>query len=62
MDDQSDYISLATAAALTEFSEKTIRRAIANGDIPAYRHGASLRVKRSDLDLLFRPIPTAVKP
>jgi excisionase family DNA binding protein len=41
-------------------NEKTIRRRIAEGELPAFRMGKrSIRIKESDLLDLMRPIPTA---
>ena len=53
-------LSITQAADILGLSTKTIRRRIAAGDLPAYRNGRRLiRVKASDLDRLFRRIPTA---
>ena len=53
-------LSITQAAELLGLSAKTIRRRIATGDLPAYRNGRRLiRVKASDLDRLFRRIPSA---
>ena len=48
------YCGVAEAARYLDVSEKTIRKAIANGTLPAYRWGSRvLKVKLSDLDGLF---------
>ncbi|MBI5028731.1 MAG: helix-turn-helix domain-containing protein, partial [Actinobacteria bacterium] len=55
-----EWLSLQQAAALYGVSVDTLRRRIAGGQLPASRFGLRLiRVRVEDLDLLFRPIPTA---
>lgn len=59
------YESLKGAAARTEISVWTLREKIASGELRAYRFsdkpGAAIRLKRSDVDALFRPvIPDAI--
>lgn len=49
--------TIATAAKLTGLSEVTIRRHIANGDLPAYKIGRRVRIADSDLLALYTPIP-----
>ena len=45
------YVDLSTAGAYTSLCERTLRRAIANGELTGYRlTGKSLRVKLSELD------------
>jgi excisionase family DNA binding protein len=57
---RSGYLSLGSAADYVGFSERTLRRYIAEGLVPAYRIGPrQLRLKRCDLDALMRPVPTA---
>lgn len=54
------YISLEEAARRLSVSVKTIRRLIADGDLPAYRcRKRNLRVKVSDLESVMAPIPSA---
>ena len=54
------YVSLDSAAKYLGVSEKTIRRHISSGRLPAYRIDRRLiRIRREDLDALLRPIPTA---
>jgi excisionase family DNA binding protein len=56
-------ISLHDAALRVGVSDRTIRRWIAQGLLPAERLGPKLiRVNTVDLDRLQRPIPTAVSP
>ncbi len=53
-------ISVAEAADYHGCSQKTIRRAIADGRLPAYRLGAKLiRIDPRDLDRLARKVPAA---
>jgi excisionase family DNA binding protein len=51
------YVSLTEAAAYTDLSTKTLRRRIADGTLPAFRTGRLIKVRREDLDVLFRLIP-----
>lgn len=53
------FVSLTQAADLTALSTKTLRRRISEGTLPASRAGRLIRIKRDDLELLFRPIPNA---
>lgn len=54
------FLSPSQSAALMGCNEKTIRRRIAEGELPAFRMGKrSIRIKESDLLDLMRPIPTA---
>lgn len=52
-------LTIAEVAALRRVSAKTIRRAIARGDLPAYRVGRVIRIRRSDADNYGTLIPTA---
>lgn len=54
------YIPLGEAADYLGFSERSLRRYIAEGRLPAYRLGPrQLRFKRADLDALVTRVPTA---
>lgn len=54
------YLTLAEAAEWYGVSERTLRRRIAEGRLPAYRVGPrSIRVKAEDVEALAQPIPTA---
>lgn len=60
-----DYESLKCAAARTGISHWTLREKIASGELRAYRFsdkpGAAIRLKRNDVDALFKPvIPDAI--
>ncbi|MFT3969756.1 MAG: helix-turn-helix domain-containing protein [Micropruina sp.] len=53
-------LSIVQAAEIFGLGTKTIRRRIATGELPAYHNGRRLiRVKASDVDHLFRRVPTA---
>jgi excisionase family DNA binding protein len=54
------YVTIAEAAALLKVHRSTIRRWIAQGELPAYRVGQRrLALKRADLDRLVRPAARA---
>jgi excisionase family DNA binding protein len=60
-----EFITLQEAAARTGFSVFTFRRLINEGQLPGYRlndkPGSAIRVKRSDVDALLKPvIPSGV--
>ena len=52
-------LTVNEAAERLTVDHKTIRRAIANGELPGYRIGSSsaIRVDQEDVDALLRPIP-----
>lgn len=53
-----DWLSLTEAAEELGVTDRTLRRKIASGDLPAYRMGPRLvRVKRADLEALLTRIP-----
>jgi excisionase family DNA binding protein len=53
------YGTIAEAAAITRFSDKTIRRMIADGKLTGYRLGRRhIRIDLDELDALMAPIPT----
>lgn len=54
------YLSLQAGAEQYGISERTLRRRIADGTLPARRVGPrSIRIAATDLDRLGTPIPTA---
>jgi excisionase family DNA binding protein len=54
-----EWLSLQKAALIYDVSVDTLRRSISAGQLPASRLGRRLiRVRASELDRLFRPIPT----
>ena len=58
-------VNLKKAAEVMSVSEKTIRRLIARGELPAYtiggppRRGRLIRIRVEDLEALLHRIPTA---
>lgn len=55
-----EYVSLRRAAEYLDMTERSVRRYIADGNLPAFRLGPrEIRIKQTDLDALLRPIPTA---
>lgn len=54
------YMTLAEAAEWYGVSERTLRRRIAEGTLPAYRIGPrAIRVSAADVEALAHRIPTA---
>ncbi len=52
-------LTLKEAAEWYGVCERTLRRRIAEGRLPAYRVGPrAIRVRRADVEALARPIPT----
>jgi excisionase family DNA binding protein len=47
-------LSVPEAARLVRVNEKTIRKMIADGRLPCARFGRAIRVRREDVDALFR--------
>jgi excisionase family DNA binding protein len=58
--DPSTLLTVEEVAAKLKASERSVRRYIANGDLPAYRWGArAIRIRVADLEtLMLRQIPT----
>ena len=53
------WLSQAEAAEYLGITDRTLRRMVARGELPAYRMGPRLtRFDLSDLDATMRPIPT----
>jgi excisionase family DNA binding protein len=54
------YLDPAEVAELYGISERTVRRRIAEGELPAYRLGPRhIRIRREDVEALLVRIPTA---
>lgn len=54
------YATVPEAAEYLGVSEKTCRRMISAGELPAYRiRKKLLRIDLNDIDAILRPIPTA---
>lgn len=58
MQETTKLISLREAASRWGISVKTLRRRITDGELTAYRSGQLIRVKTSDVDAMFQPMPT----
>lgn len=59
IEDDNRVTSIQGAADRLGVTERTIRRKIAAGELPAYRLGAkTIRIREADLMALLRPIPT----
>ena len=56
--DPTTWLRVSEVARLAHVSERTVRRLIAAGDLPAYRMGAvEIRVARADVDAYLRARP-----
>lgn len=65
LDRPTTLLSLTDAARLTRISRSTIRRAVADGSLPAYRVGNRYRVRVTDLEAWIdaaRIDPKAARP
>lgn len=49
------YLSMNEATGYTGLCSRTLRRAIADGSLRAYRAGRVWRFKKHDLDAMFTP-------
>lgn len=47
-DDDEEFETVGQVANHLDCHPKTVRRRIASGDLPAYRFGGQIRVKRAD--------------
>lgn len=53
------YLTLEEAADRLRCHVRTLRRRVASGDLPAFRHGPRrILVRADDVERLLRPIPT----
>jgi len=56
-----DFLSVGDVADELHVTDRFVRRLIADGDLPAVRVGRRIvRVRRSDLEHLLRPVTGAV--
>ena len=56
--DAAEYLTLSEAAARFKVSQRTLRRRISTGDLPALHCGRRIiRIPATALDALFTPIP-----
>jgi excisionase family DNA binding protein len=54
------YITIETAALALDLHPRSIRRAIARGELRAYRYNNRvIRVRAEDVEAMLSPIPTA---
>ncbi len=53
---RAGYLTLAESAKYLHLSERTVRRHIEAGMIPARRLGRNIRLRREDLDAAMAPI------
>lgn len=62
MENQPVYLSVQQAADFISVSQRTIRRYIELGHLPAYRvtGTSTIRIKRDDLEGLLQPIDAPV--
>lgn len=51
-----EYVSINTAAQLLEVNTKTVRRWISQGKLPARRIGRMIRIRRSLLARIGKPV------
>lgn len=59
MDEKSTWMTVAEVAEDTRLSDRGVRKLIADGLLPAHKVGKrALRVRRADVDALFRQVPT----
>lgn len=52
-------LTVREVAELRNVSHRTVRRAIARGELPAYRYGRAIRIRRADAEAFGRRIPSA---
>ena len=48
--EKPDFYTVKETAQYLRLCEKQIRRLIERGELPAYRFGAALRIKKKDID------------
>jgi excisionase family DNA binding protein len=59
MDEKSTWMTVAEVADDVRLSDRGVRKLIADGHLPAHKVGKrALRIRRADVDALFRPLPT----
>jgi len=52
----AEYITVADVMHMLSVSERTVRQWIADGDLPAFRAGRLIRVRRSDVLAMLVPV------
>lgn len=53
---QAEYLGITQAVDLTGLSAQTIRKLIADNELPAYRIGRNIRIRRDELEAVMKPI------
>jgi excisionase family DNA binding protein len=48
--EQWEFYTVSETAQHLRLCEKQVRRLISRGELPAYRFGAALRIKKKDID------------
>jgi len=48
--EEPHFFSVKETASYLRLCEKQVRRLISRGDLPAYRFGTALRIKRQDIE------------
>lgn len=48
--EQSSFLTVKETASYLRLCEKQVRRVIWRGELPAYRFGTALRIKKEDID------------
>jgi excisionase family DNA binding protein len=61
MNGRSEYVRAADIAALTGASLRTVRRWIADGDIPSVKLGGARLVAKAELQRLLWPLSTTAE-
>jgi excisionase family DNA binding protein len=46
-----DFLTVSETAQYLRLCERQVRRLIARGDLPSYRFGTALRIKRRDIEI-----------
>jgi excisionase family DNA binding protein len=50
------FLTMGEVAAMYRVDRQTIRRFITDGELPAYRVGKAIRIRRKDVEKLLVPI------
>jgi excisionase family DNA binding protein len=48
--EEPDFLTVKETARHLRLCEKQVRRLISRGELPAYRFGSALRIKKEDID------------
>lgn len=58
---ENDILTVSQTAQYLQFCDKTVRRMIADDKLPAYKLGKSWRIKKIDIEQLFKDTQTTNK-